>query len=128
MRRRPAERSSSHLMISNACSGVHDSALSTKTSSVPLSSAMSVVSLGSTQRILGEDVIGRRRPARGRVAFGASRDRTDDAMQQITATRLLNADRRGSSRPFIVDTGDGPRLVKLRGAAQGTPPLVAEII
>jgi hypothetical protein len=49
-------------------------------------------------------------------------------MQQLTATRLLNADRRGSSRPFIVDTDDGPLLVKLRGAAQGTAPLAAEII
>ncbi len=49
-------------------------------------------------------------------------------MNVLTAQRITSAGRRGSSRPLIVDTTDGPRLVKLRGAAQGTAPLVAEII
>lgn len=44
------------------------------------------------------------------------------------ARRVLAGPRRGSSRPVIVETGAGPRLVKLRGAAQGTGPLVAEVI
>ena len=41
---------------------------------------------------------------------------------------MLRADRRGSSWPIVVDTVDGWRFTKLRGAAQGTPALVAEII
>jgi hypothetical protein len=36
--------------------------------------------------------------------------------------------RRGSSRPVVVETGEGRFITKLRGAAQGTAPLVAEII
>jgi hypothetical protein len=42
--------------------------------------------------------------------------------------RISAAGRRGSSRPLIVETQAGTRLVKLRGAAQGTGALVAEII
>lgn len=45
-----------------------------------------------------------------------------------TASRVIRRDRRGSSSPVVVDTNDGPRFVKLTGASQGTPPLVAEII
>ena len=37
---RPAERSSIHVVISNACIGVQDNVLSTSGSSVPLSSGM----------------------------------------------------------------------------------------
>ena len=37
---RLVDRASSQVVISNACIGVHDSALRTRTSSVPLSSAM----------------------------------------------------------------------------------------
>jgi hypothetical protein len=36
--------------------------------------------------------------------------------------------RHGSSSPVVVDTEAGQFLVKLRGAAQGIPPLVAEIV
>jgi HipA-like protein len=46
----------------------------------------------------------------------------------LNAERIIAAGRRGSSRPLIVETGGGARIVKLRGAAQGTGPLVAEII
>jgi hypothetical protein len=49
-------------------------------------------------------------------------------MQILQALRLVSGRRRGSSRPIIVDTEAGLRFVKLRGAAQGTGPLVAEII
>ena len=49
-------------------------------------------------------------------------------MQIVEARRILRADRRGSSLPVIVETDDGIRFTKLRGAAQGTAPLVAEII
>lgn len=45
------------------------------------------------------------------------------------AVRLRTALRRGSSWPCMVDDETGMRwLVKLRGAAQGTGPLVAEVI
>jgi hypothetical protein len=46
----------------------------------------------------------------------------------VTATRALEGGRRGSSRPIVVETNAGACIVKLRGAAQGTGPLVAEII
>lgn len=49
-------------------------------------------------------------------------------MQTLVAQRISAAGRRGSSRPLIVDTTAGARIVKLRGAAQGTAPLVAEVI
>jgi hypothetical protein len=49
-------------------------------------------------------------------------------VETLTATRVLAADRRGSSWPVLVETPAGRRLVKLRGAAQGTGPLVAEVI
>lgn len=41
---------------------------------------------------------------------------------------MLSADRRGSSWPVVVETDEGARFTKLRGAAQGTGALVAEII
>ena len=46
----------------------------------------------------------------------------------VTALRAVEGGRRGSSRPIVVETEAGACLVKLRGAAQGTGPLVAEII
>jgi hypothetical protein len=49
-------------------------------------------------------------------------------VQTLDAHRILSADRRGSSWPVLVETNDGLRFAKLRGAAQGTAPLVAEII
>jgi hypothetical protein len=49
-------------------------------------------------------------------------------MQMVEARRVLSADRRGSSWPALIETTDGPRFTKFRGAGQGTAPLVAEII
>jgi len=49
-------------------------------------------------------------------------------VELVNARRVLSADRRGSSWPALVETDSGLRFVKLRGAGQGTGPLVAEII
>ena len=51
-------------------------------------------------------------------------------MRLHKATRILEGHRRGSSRPVVVsiDGESTPRFVKLRGAAQGTGALVAEVI
>lgn len=49
-------------------------------------------------------------------------------MNTLVAERISAGGRRGSSRPVVVETSAGARLVKLRGAAQGTGPLVAEIV
>lgn len=50
-------------------------------------------------------------------------------MDTLRATRVLSRDRRGDSSPVIVETDRGARIfTKLRGAAQGTSSLVAEII
>ena len=46
----------------------------------------------------------------------------------VTARRILSADRRGSSWPVLAETDEGIRFTKLRGAGQGTGPLVAELI
>ncbi|MEO8360418.1 MAG: HipA family kinase [Vicinamibacteria bacterium] len=51
-----------------------------------------------------------------------------EALAPVTAFRIVSGKRRGSSRPIIVETADGRRFVKLRGASQGTGALVAEII
>ncbi|MDB9524555.1 hypothetical protein PN498_01020 [Oscillatoria sp. CS-180] len=45
-----------------------------------------------------------------------------------TALRVVSADKRGSSRPVVIETKAGYFLTKLRGAAQGTPALIAEIV
>jgi hypothetical protein len=44
------------------------------------------------------------------------------------ARRVLSAFRRGSSSPVLVETSGGLFVTKLRGAAQGTPALIAEVI
>ncbi|HZI40781.1 MAG TPA: HipA family kinase [Gemmatimonadaceae bacterium] len=49
-------------------------------------------------------------------------------MQILDAHRVLSADKRGSSWPVLVETDAGIRFTKLRGAAQGTGALVAEVI
>jgi hypothetical protein len=49
-------------------------------------------------------------------------------LKSVTAIRAVEGGKRGSSRPIVVETDAGPCIVKLRGAAQGTGPLVAEII
>jgi HipA-like protein len=49
-------------------------------------------------------------------------------MREHSARRVVDSVRRGSSWPVIVETEDGLRFTKLRGAAQGTGALVAEII
>ena len=49
-------------------------------------------------------------------------------MRTIDARRVLAADKRGSSWPVVVDTDEGRWFTKLRGAAQGTGALVAEVI
>src|SRR5438477_6907814 len=48
-------------------------------------------------------------------------------MKSLAAVRITSGKRRGSSRPVVVDTEAGAYLVKLRGAAQGAGPLLAEI-
>ncbi len=47
---------------------------------------------------------------------------------RLRAKRILRTLRGGSSWPVVVDTAGGRYVVKLRGAAQGTPALVAEVI
>jgi len=49
-------------------------------------------------------------------------------MRRLRAHRVLAAIRTASSCPVVVGTDDGTRFVKLRGAAQGTAALVAEVI
>ncbi len=54
--------------------------------------------------------------------------RSETPLEVLDAQRIVAGGRRGSSRPILVETTGGRRLVKLRGAAQGTGPLIAEII
>lgn len=44
------------------------------------------------------------------------------------ALRVLSRITRGSSSPVLVETSAGTFVLKLRGAAQGIPPLIAEVI
>lgn len=46
----------------------------------------------------------------------------------LPALRVLRRERTGSSSPIVVETDAGPQFVKLRGAAQGTAALVAEVV
>ena len=45
----------------------------------------------------------------------------------LPTTRILLRNQRGSSSPVLVETPEGKFYTKLRGAAQGTAPLVAEV-
>lgn len=57
------------------------------------------------------------------------RARVDLAVRApVSAVRVVSGKRRGSSRPIIVETAEGRRFVKLRGASQGTGALVAEMV
>jgi hypothetical protein len=49
-------------------------------------------------------------------------------MDMHRAIRVVSADRRGSSRPVVIETEAGRFFTKLRGAAQGPSVLVAELI
>jgi hypothetical protein len=49
-------------------------------------------------------------------------------LNAVRARRIVSSHKRGSSWPVVADTEEGPFLVKLRGAAQGTGPLVAEVL
>jgi len=53
-------------------------------------------------------------------------------VRDLHARRVLAADKRGSSWPVLVETAEdgalAPQFTKLRGAAQGTGALVAEVI
>lgn len=49
-------------------------------------------------------------------------------MRIVDGGRVLAAERRGSSWPVLVETSDGVLFTKLRGAAQGTGALIAEVI
>jgi len=46
----------------------------------------------------------------------------------VRARRIVSSHKRGSSWPVVAETEEGHFLVKLRGAAQGTAALVAEVI
>lgn len=49
-------------------------------------------------------------------------------INKLEITRVLAAPKTGSSRPIVAQTAKGKYVIKLRGAAQGTGALVAEII
>lgn len=70
-------------------------------------------------------------PRRGHRSEGDCATRTPTPLPlppPIPALRVLRRDRRGSSSPVVVTTEGGDYLLKLRGAAQGTAALVAEVI
>lgn len=50
------------------------------------------------------------------------------ALPLVQATRVVRCERLGSSLPVVVESSDGLWFTKLRGAAQGVPPLIAELI
>lgn len=50
------------------------------------------------------------------------------SLPRYDAVRISRAVRQGSSSPVVAETAAGRFLVKLRGAAQGIPPLIAEVI
>ena len=54
--------------------------------------------------------------------------RPELTLLSLHATRVLRRERRGSSSPVVVETSDGPYIVKLRGAAQAPAALVAEVV
>ncbi len=50
------------------------------------------------------------------------------ALTRCEARRVVRRERSGSSSPVVVETSEGLWFTKLRGAAQGVAPLVAELI
>lgn len=62
------------------------------------------------------------------ATFGAGSRPTGVAMNTFHATRILSRVTTGSSMPVVAETSGGLFVVKLRGAAQGVAPLVAEIV
>lgn len=50
------------------------------------------------------------------------------SLPQLRAIRVTRRERSGSSSPVVVETENGLWLTKLRGAAQGIPPLIAELV
>ena len=55
----------------------------------------------------------------GRVRAQLGESAVVVALPCLAARRVLAADLRGSSWPVVVETDDGPRFTKLRGAGQG---------
>lgn len=53
---------------------------------------------------------------------------TRAALPVVHATRVVRRERHGSSSPVVVESADGLWFTKLRGAAQGVPTLIAELI
>ena len=51
-----------------------------------------------------------------------------NAPRTVHATHVVRRERQGSSSPVVVETAHGLWFTKLRGAAQGTPALIAELI
>ncbi|MBL0173498.1 MAG: hypothetical protein IPP90_22960 [Gemmatimonadaceae bacterium] len=49
-------------------------------------------------------------------------------MRTVQAMHVVRRERHGSSSPVVVETTDGLWFTKLRGAAQGIPALIAELI
>ncbi len=49
-------------------------------------------------------------------------------MKTISINKIISGQPLGSSRPIIAETTGGVFFVKLRGSAQGTGPLIAEVI
>jgi hypothetical protein len=49
-------------------------------------------------------------------------------MPRVRARRVVSTLKRGSSWPVVVETDSGRFVTKLRGAAQGVPALIAEVI
>jgi hypothetical protein len=49
-------------------------------------------------------------------------------MPRVRAKRVVSTLKRGSSWPVVVETDSGRFVTKLRGAAQGVPALIAEVI
>ena len=52
----------------------------------------------------------------------------DKTIPIYSALRVISANKHGSSRPAVIETTAGYFFTKLRGAAQGTSALIAEII
>lgn len=51
-----------------------------------------------------------------------------DVRRTVRATHVVRRERQGSSSPVVVESNDGLWFTKLRGAAQGVPTLIAELV